>query len=118
MYEQDVCDYLSEVLGEGIERRVKNGKNDRGDVNGLFLGGKRVVAECKNCKEMRLAKWVDEAEAERGNDDAEYGVVIHHRKGKGVKTIGESYVTMTLETFAAMVAGGRENLEERCAERK
>lgn len=109
-YEQRVSDYLSEALGEDIERRAKNGKNDRGDIAGLYIGGRRVVVECKNCKEMRLAEWVDEAEVERGNDDAEYGVVVHHRKGRGAKSMGESYCTMTLETFAAIVAGGRELL--------
>ena len=111
--EQAVADYLSDVLGEDIERRVKNGKNDRGDISGLYLGGKRVVMECKCCNRMELAQWVDEAEVERGNDDAEYAVVEHKRKGMGVKNAGEWYVTMKLETFAAIIAGGREFLNGR-----
>lgn len=111
-FEQDVSDYLSAVLGDDrIERRAKNGKNDRGDITGLMVRGSRCVVECKNCKRTELADWVEQAEVERGNDDAEYGVVVHKRRGYGRKRLGGSYVTMTLETFAAIVAGGHGNLE-------
>ena len=111
-FEKQVVDYLAEKLGDDrIERRAKNGKNDRGDVSGLKVRGKRCVVECKNHRRMELADWVDQAEVERGNDDAEYGVVAHKRKGFGEKKVGGSYVTMTLETFAALVAGGHDLLE-------
>lgn len=108
-FEQDTSDYLADALGDDrIERRVKHGTNDRGDIAGLRIHGKRVVVECKNHKRMELAEWVDEAETERGNDDAEYGIVIHKRRGCGKAKFGGNYVTMTLETFAAIAAGGRD----------
>ena len=108
-FEQDTADYLAAALGDDrIERRVKHGTNDRGDIAGLRIHGKRVVVECKNHKRMVLAEWVDEAETERGNDDAEYGIVIHKRRGCGKAKFGGNYVTMTLETFAAIAAGGRD----------
>lgn len=108
-FEQDTADYLAAALGDDrIERRVKHGTNDRGDIAGLRIHGKRVVVECKNHKRMELAEWVDEAETERGNDDAEYGIVIHKRRGCGKAKFGGNYVTMTLETFAAIAAGGRD----------
>lgn len=108
-FEQDTSDYLAAALGDDrIERRVKHGTNDRGDIAGLRIHGKRVVVECKNHKRMELAEWVDEAETERGNDDAEYGIVIHKRRGCGKAKFGGNYVTMTLETFAAIAAGGRD----------
>lgn len=108
-FEQDASDYLAAALGDDrIERRVKHGTNDRGDIAGLRIHGKRVVVECKNHKRMELAEWVDEAETERGNDDAEYGIVIHKRRGCGKAKFGGNYVTMTLETFAAIAAGGRD----------
>ena len=104
-FERDVADYLAAVLGADIDRRVKHGVKDRGDIAGLFFRGLRVVAECKNRKRMELAGWLDEAEEERGNDDAAFGVVVHKRRGFGRRNVGGSYVTMTLETFSAMVAG-------------
>lgn len=108
-FEQDTADYLAAALGDDrIERRVKHGTNDRGDIAGLRIHGKRVVVECKNHKRMELAEWVDEAETERGNDDAEYGIVVHKRRGCGKAKFGGNYVTMTLETFAAIAAGGRD----------
>lgn len=108
-FEQDTSDYLAAALGDDrIERRVKHGTNDRGDIAGLRIHGKRVVVECKNHKRMELAEWVDEAETERGNDDAEYGIVVHKRRGCGKAKFGGNYVTMTLETFAAIAAGGRD----------
>ena len=109
-FEQDTAAWLSDVLGDDIERRVKHGSNDRGDISGFYIRGKRTVVECKNCKRMELAKWIDEAEIERGNDDAEFAVVIHKRKGCGAKKFGGNYVTMTLETLAAIIAGGRDLL--------
>lgn len=109
-FEQDTADYLSDVLGDEIERRVKHGSNDRGDISGLYIRGMRTVVECKNCKRQELAKWLDEAEIERLNDDADIGIVIHKRKGCGKKNFGGNYVTMSLETLAAIIAGSKELL--------
>lgn len=107
-FEQDTADWLSDTLGDDIDRRVKHGSNDRGDISGLRIRGKRTVVECKCCKRMELAKWVDEAEVERGNDDADFGIVVHKRRGCGTRKFGGNYVTMTLETLAAIIAGGRD----------
>ena len=110
-FEQDTVDYFVRVLGdELIERRVKHGSNDRGDISGLYIRGMRTVAECKCCKRMELSAWLKELETEIANDDAEIGVLIHKRKGFGKKKFGENYVTMTLETLAAIIVGGRGNL--------
>lgn len=105
-FSEDVANYLASRLGDDrIERRVLHGTKDRGDIAGLLFRGRKVAVECKNCKDMRLSTWVDEAEEERGNDDAEFGIVVHKRKGRGAKRFGENYVTMTLDTYCAMTAG-------------
>ena len=111
-FEQQTADYLAHVLGRSIERRVKHGAKDRGDIAGLYIRGQRAVVECKCCKKMELAQWVDEAEEERANDDADYGIVIHKRKGCGAKKFGGNYVTMKLETLAAIIAGSKDFLNE------
>ena len=113
-FEQQVADYLAAVLGDRrIERRVKNGRNDRGDISGVFIRKLPAVIECKNHKRMDLPTWLEEVEIERGNDDAEFAIVVHKRKGCGEKKFGENYTTMTLETLAAIIAGAHDCLEER-----
>ena len=106
MFESQVVDYLFRMLNDDrIERRAASGTNDRGDIAGVRINGLRAVIECKNHQRMELAKWLDEAETEKGNDDAAFAFVVHKRKGCGEKRMGETYVTCTLETLAAIVAG-------------
>lgn len=109
-FEQACADYITARTGDEIIRKRLGGSQDKGDLHGVRHMGKRVTVECKDCRDMKLAKWLDEAETERGNDDGEYGVVIHHRKGKGQAQFGENYVTMTLDTFLAMCVGGADLL--------
>ena len=109
-FERLMADYFAWALDDDrIDRRVKTGAKDRGDIAGLRMRGKRVVVECKDYGgRHRLPEWLKEAETERGNDDAAYGVVIWKRRGTADPA--EQYVTMTAETFMAMVAGGRDLL--------
>ena len=104
-FERDVADYLAEHVDDRIDRRVKTGTKDRGDIGGVRHRGARVVIECKDVTKTALPAWLREAETERGNDDALIGVVAHKRHGNG--NPGDQYVTMTLRTFAAMLTGER-----------
>ena len=109
-FERLMADYFAWALSDDrIDRRVKTGAKDRGDIAGLRMRGKRIVVECKDYGgRHRLPEWLDEAETERGNDDAEFGIVAWKRLG--VRDPAKQYVTMTAETFMAMVAGGRDLL--------
>lgn len=109
-FEQMCADYISARTGDEIIRRRLGGIHDKGDLFGFKFMGKRVTVECKDHRKMELAKWVDEAEAERGNDDGDYGIVIHHRPGKGAAQFGDNYVTMKLDTLLAMSVGGEDLL--------
>lgn len=106
-FESDVVAYLREHLGDDrIERRARSGAKDRGDVTGVrTVTGERVVIEAKNVARMDLSGWVDEAEVERGNDDAAVGVVAHKRVGRGRARMGETYVTMTLRDLTVLLGG-------------
>ena len=107
-FETAVVDWLNERMGTDTFHRLgMGGVNDEGDVWGLFSHGKRIVIECKNHKAMALSEWLDEAEVERGNADALASVVAHKRKGRGAKSFGETYVTMTLEDLVAILTGER-----------
>jgi hypothetical protein len=97
---------LAEKIDDRIERRRLEGKNDRGDIGGLRVHGQRVVLECKNYGgRIEASAWVKEAEIERVNDSALAGVVVAKRKGTQVP--GEQFVFMTLQDFAALIGGKR-----------
>jgi len=106
-FERAITDWLAQRLNDDrIDRRVKRGVNDRGDIAGLrTIRGGRVVAELKDyAGEYKIAPWLDEAEREAGNDDAPIGVVI--AKKRGTTDPAEMVVFMDLETFARLLEGG------------
>lgn len=105
--ERHVADWLAKHLDDDrIDRRVRNGAKDRGDVGGVRtpLGG-RVVVEVKDTTRLELGTWISETEAERGNDDAQVGLVVHKRRGKG--SPADWYVTMTGRDLVALLVGSR-----------
>lgn len=104
-FETSQARWLAERLNDDrIERRSRNGAKDRGDIGGVrMIGGGRVVIECKNVTTLALPAWLREAEAERGNDDAIVGVVMH--KKRGTTNPAEQYVTMTAEMFVRLIEG-------------
>ena len=107
-FERLVADYLRDVVDDRIDRRAKTGTKDRGDIGGVRIWTQRVVLECKDVSKVALSQWAAEAEAERGNDDALAGVVVHKRRGKG--RAADQWVTMTLGDFASLLKGNRDHL--------
>jgi hypothetical protein len=107
--ERSVAEYMRLTTGDdAIDRQVKRGK-DLGDVRGIKFFGFKIVAELKDVARMDLPGWLREAEAERGNADALAGVVIHKRHGKAHPA--DQYVTMTLDTFVALITLSREHID-------
>ena len=99
-FERLVADYLAGRLGADIDRQVKTGSHDTGDIRGVSVAGRGIAIECKDYQgRHELPKWLREAETERRNRGADYGVVVWKRRGTAIP--GEQFVTMTLETFAA-----------------
>lgn len=109
-FERLIADYLAAKIDDRIDRRVKNGAKDRGDIAGLRHLGQRIVLECKNTAKMALAGWAAEAEAERQNDDALAGVIIHKRHGKGRPE--DQWVTLTLGELVALINGNRNHYNQ------
>jgi len=105
-FERVVADYLrAELDDDRIDRRVKTGANDRGDVAGVrTVFGARVVLEAKDVSKIDLSGWLREAATEAANDDAPYGIVIAKRRG--ISDPAEQYAVMTLSTLAALLLGG------------
>lgn len=101
-FERLIADTLKDALNDDrIDRKVKTGTKDRGDIGGVRYHGERVVIECKNTAKLDLSGWISEAEIERGNDDARLGVVVHKRRGKGAGM--DQYVTMTVADFCVLL---------------
>lgn len=92
-FARDVCQYLRDTLGLPVERRVDGGTRDRGDVAGV----PGWVLEAKNCRQLDLAGWMQEAFAEAVHDNAPFYAVVAKRRMKGVH---QSYVVMPLEIWA------------------
>lgn len=105
--ERDVADYMREKLSEFIDRRVKTGAADRGDlVNVRTVTGERVVVEIKDYGGRLLpAEWIREAHIEAGNDDAAVGVVI--AKKRGTTNVGDYYVMGTVDDLIVLLGGER-----------
>lgn len=109
-FERSIADYLAWALDDDrIDRRVKNGAKDRGDIGGVRHMGGRVVVECKDCAVLSLPQWVGEVEVERGNDDGLAGVVVHKRRGRS--GAADQWVTMTVGELVALLAGSRAHLD-------
>lgn len=104
-FERLTADCLALHVDDRIDRRVKTGSKDRGDIGGVRHMGGRVVVECKNVVATDLSGWVNQADVERGNDDALVGLVVHKRRG--VADPLEQYVTTTVRDLVALLTGVR-----------
>lgn len=98
-FERSIADHLRDNLGEGIDRRVKRGVKDTGDIGGVFLPhGGRLVIECKDyAGAVKVKPWLDEAEIERFHDNADAGIVVVKRRGTAKP--GDALVMMTVDTL-------------------
>lgn len=107
-FERQTADYWRDNWSPFIDRRVKTGAKDKGDLANVRVRGKdlaetpglivpamtshRVVVECKNVMRKdpttgkpvqgyNLAQWIREAQEEAVNDEALVGIVVAKRRG-------------------------------------
>jgi hypothetical protein len=110
-FERVVADYLRDALEcEYIDRKVKTGSRDTGDIGGVRAHGQRVVVETKDCATLSLPQWVREAQQEAVHDKALAGVVVAKRRG--VSDPAQQWVVMTLADLAALNTGDRSHWME------
>lgn len=103
-FERAVADGLATALSDDrIDRRVKTGSKDRGDIAGVRIHGQRLVIECKDVAKQALPQWTREAQVEAGNDDALAGVVIAKRHG--VSDPMRQWVHCTVADLVAIITG-------------
>lgn len=100
-FEREVADYLAQAVDDRIDRRVKTGAKDKGDIGGVRIKGHRIVIECKNHARVDLGGWIVEAQIQADNDGAPLGVVVHKRRNIGAPE--RQWVTMTLADLAWLI---------------
>lgn len=101
-FERAIADHLAKVLDDDrIDRRVKTGAQDKGDIAGIRHLGQRVVIECKDTTRLDIAGHLREANVEASNDDALAGVLVQKRRGVGDP--GQQLVVMDVDTFARLL---------------
>lgn len=98
-----MADYLKAALSDDrIDRRVKTGTKDRGDISAVRTAtGGRVVVECKDTTRLDVAEFLKEAAVEAANDKAAAGVVLAKRRGVG--SPGQQLVLMTVDDLVALL---------------
>lgn len=105
-FERLIADYFKDHVDDRIDRRVRTGAKDCGDISNLRHMGIRIVAELKDYGgRFLVGSWLTEADVERGNDDAGCGLVIAKRKG--TTDPGDQVVIMTLRDLVALTTGAR-----------
>lgn len=91
-----MADYLRDNWDDRIDRRVKTGSLDKGDIANFRINHARIVLECKNETKYDFNNAVNEAQVEATNDDALVGFAVVKRHGKAqpedqflVSTVGD-----------------------------
>jgi hypothetical protein len=111
-FERLVADWLAVHVDDRIDRRVKTGAKDRGDIGGWRFAGRRIVAELKDYGgQFKVGPWLNEAETERLNDDADVGLVIAKRRG--TTDPGSQVVFLTLRDLVHLTTGTRPDTTEK-----
>ena len=102
-FERVIADHLNDRLGGGIDRKVRTGAKDKGDIGGVTTpAGRPIAVECKNVTRTQLAAWVHEAHTEADNLGAAAGIIIHKRHGRSAPDC--QWVTMTVADLVAILA--------------
>lgn len=105
-FERMAADYLAYHVDDRIDRRVKTGANDKGDIAALRVLQKKVVVECKDYGGvLHPGTWVEEANVERLNDEALLSFVIAKRRG--TTDMGRQFVLMEVDDLIALITGTR-----------
>lgn len=107
-FERVMADWFQAQWSRYIDRKVKTGARDQGDIANFFVGDHGVTIECKNLKSYDLAGAVREAEEESANAGTLCGIAVVKRKGKGQPA--DQYVVMTAHSFVKLLraAGGHD----------
>ncbi|MDU4729962.1 MAG: hypothetical protein E6Y04_08330 [Corynebacterium sp.] len=110
-FERIIADYLRDNLDDRIDRRVKAGAADKGDIaNVRDSHNRRVCIETKDYGgRLNLPQWTKEAHTEADNDDAHVGLVIAKRRG--TTDPADQWVVMTVNDLIQLLTPPQGNTQ-------
>ena len=102
-FERLISDFLRDNLDDRIDRRVKTGAKDCGDIaNVRDSHNRRIVIESKDYGgRLNLPQWTKEAHQEATNDNAHIGLVIAKRRG--TTNPADQWVVMTVNDLIQLL---------------
>lgn len=102
-FERIISDYLRDNLDDRIDRKVRTGAKDCGDVaNVRDSHNRRIVIETKDYGgRLQPAQWLREAHQEAENDNAHVGLVIAKRRG--TTNPADQWVVMTVNDLIQLL---------------
>lgn len=101
-FERLIADHLSDRWDDRIDRQIRRGARDVGDISGFrTLGGQKIAVECKATVQTHLSDWWRQATSERDNLGAAHAIIVHKRYGRG--DAGRQWVTMTLDQLLLLM---------------
>lgn len=95
-FETDIVNHLNNNGFPHAERRALNGAVDRGDITGI----PGIVIEAKATRELQTAEFLRQAETERANADADYGIVVWKRRQQPT---GQAACIITLDALTRLL---------------
>jgi hypothetical protein len=102
-FERSIADYFRDNWDDRIDRRVKTGAVDKGDIANFRINTRRIVIECKNETKYDFNNAVNEARTEGLNDGALVGFAVVKRHGKADPA--EQFVVSTVGDFVNFLRG-------------
>lgn len=110
-FERQMADVLAKHVDDRIDRKVKTGSADKGDIANLRAHNLKVTVECKDYGgQIKAAEWAAEATVERENDKGLAWVIVAKRKGTTDPL--KQWVLMTMGELIALINGNRNHISE------
>lgn len=102
-FERLIANHLAHVLNNPtIDRLVKTGTKDRGDIGNVRdTHGRLIAIECKNTATLALPQWAREAQTEAEHYGAHAGITIHKRRG--TTNPADQWVHMTVADLTRLL---------------
>jgi hypothetical protein len=108
--ESAVCRHLT-TAGVDAKRVVLHGAADQGDVHVRTNGGHLIAIEVKSYKgwasARQIEKWLDEADLEGLNADADASALVVKRPGSGPANVGDWLCYIRADEWLWLVLGNR-----------
>ncbi|MDN8619688.1 hypothetical protein Q0N36_03695 [Corynebacterium kefirresidentii] len=110
-FERIIADFLRDNLDDHIDRRIKTGAKDCGDIaNVRDSHNRRIVIEAKDYGgKLNLPQWAKEAHQEAENDGAHVGLVIAKRRG--TTDPADQWVAMTVNDLIQLLTPPQGNTQ-------